>query len=75
MLDAIIMEKSGIPSTAILTEPFVHSGKAMAQAHGFPGYPFAVIPHPIAATEREILQKRANEVLPDVVRLLLKPQA
>lgn len=72
MLDALVMEKLGIPAAAVLTEPFVPSGKAMALAQGFTDYPFAVIAHPIAATEEQSLEERADQVIDDVVSLLLK---
>lgn len=72
MLDALLIERLGIPAGAVLTEPFVPSGKAMALAQGFPDYPFAVIPHPIAATERKVLEERAEQVIEDVINLLVK---
>ena len=43
----------------------------MAVAHGFPDYPFVLIPHPINATPRELLAQWAEDCLPQVVRLLL----
>ncbi len=66
------MEKLGIPAGAVLTEPFVPSGKAMAMVQGFTDYPFAVIPHPIAATEQRVLEDRAVQVSEDVVSLLVR---
>lgn len=66
------MEKRGIPACAILTEPFVPSGKAMALAQGFVDYPFTVIAHPIAVTEEEVLVKRAEGIMDEVVALLTK---
>lgn len=42
----------------------------MALAHGFPDYPFAIMPHPINATPYDILDQWAEETLPEVVRLL-----
>jgi len=71
VLDGIVMEKLGIPAAVICTEPFTSSGKAMAVAHGFPDYPFVVIPHPINATPFDILDKWVENCLPQVVRLLL----
>ena len=66
------MEKLGVPTAVICTEPFISSGKAMAVAHGFPEYPFVVIPHPINATTYEVLDQWVEDSLPEVVRLLLK---
>jgi len=72
VLDGIVMEKLGVPTAVICTEPFTSSGKAMAVAHGFPDYPFAIIPHPINATTHEVLDQWVEDSLPGVVRLLLK---
>jgi len=71
VLDGIVMEKLGVPTAVICTEPFISSGKAMAVAHGFPDYPFAVIPHPINATAYEVLDRWVEDSLPEVVRLLV----
>jgi hypothetical protein len=43
----------------------------MAVAQGIPDYPFAVIPHPLAATEKEVLYKRADQILGDIEGILL----
>jgi len=74
VLDGIVMEKLGVPTAVICTEPFISSGKAMAVAHGFPDYPFVIIPHPINATPYDVLEKWAEDCLPGVVRLLSVPQ-
>ena len=71
MLDGIVMEKLHVPTAVICTEPFISSGKAMAVAHGFPDYPFAVIPHPINATTYEVLDRWVEDSLSEVVRLLV----
>jgi len=65
------MEKLGVPTVVVTTEPFISSGKAMAVSHGIPDYPFVVIPHPIAATETEKLQSWADRVVDQVVSIWL----
>lgn len=64
------MEKLNIPTAVINTEPFISSAKAMAVAHGIPDYPFAVIPHPIAATENEVLHQWVDDIMDEIVSLL-----
>lgn len=66
------MEKMGAPAAVVCTEPFISSAKAMASAHGFADYPFAVIPHPISVTHHEELKAWAHEVIDRVESLLLK---
>jgi len=72
VLDGIVMEKLGVPTAVVCTAPFVSSGKAMAVAHGFPEYPFVVMPHPINATTYETLDFWVEEALPEIARLLLE---
>jgi hypothetical protein len=69
------MEKLGLPAAVICTEPFVSSGRAMAVSQGIPDYPFAVIPHPIAATEVEKLQVWADQAIDQIVSILTKGRA
>lgn len=66
------MEKLGVPTAVIITEPFIASGKAMAVAQGIPDYPFAVIPHPIAATERQALGDWTEKIVEEVAEILTK---
>jgi hypothetical protein len=66
------MEKLGVPTVVVATEPFISSGKAMAVSHGIPDYPFVVIPHPIAATEIPKLHGWADQVVDQVVSIWLK---
>jgi hypothetical protein len=71
VLDGIIMEKLGRPTAVICTEPFLSSGKAMGLAHGFPDYPFVLIPHPINATANAVLDQWVKGCLAEVRRLLV----
>ena len=71
MQDGIIFERAGIPAAAIATDAFENMGRASAQAQGMPDYPFVLIEHPIGRLEDEELRKKAEQALPEVVRLLL----
>lgn len=64
------MEKRGVPTCVVNTEPFISSSIAMAVAHGMADYPFVVIPHPIAATKQDVLETWADDVIDDVIRIL-----
>jgi hypothetical protein len=75
LLDGIVMEKLGVPTAAVTTQPFISSGKAMAVSHGIPDYPFVVIPHPIAATETSKLHSWADNAVDQVVSIWLMPQS
>lgn len=65
------MEKLGVPTAVVNTEPFVASSKAMAVAQGIPDYPFVIIPHPIATNESTRLQNWAEDAVEELVDILL----
>ncbi|HVQ76040.1 MAG TPA: hypothetical protein VMT79_10950 [Candidatus Binatia bacterium] len=71
MLDAITLEKRGIPAVAVVTEPFVPTGNAMAELNGLPGYPFVVVPHPFGSLDDASVRARADAALERIERLLL----
>ncbi len=66
------MERRGVPAAPICTDRFIPNGQAIAEAHGAPGYPFALVPHPLASASPAELAREAKEVLPEVLRLLLR---
>ena len=71
MLDAISFEKRGVPAVVIITEPFIPTAAAMAELAGMPGYPYAVIPHPVGSLSPEEVRRRADAVATRVETLLL----
>ena len=62
MLDAILMEKQGVPAIAVVTTPFRNTGEAMAASWGKAGYAFLDTPHPIANLTDAELDQRADEL-------------
>ena len=73
MLDAISFEKQGIPAAVVITEPFVPTAAAIAELAGLPGYPQAVISHPVGSLTAEEVRERADAIAPRVVELLVRP--
>jgi hypothetical protein len=71
VLDAINLEKQGIPAVAVVTEPFIPTARAMAELNGMPGYPFAAVPHPIGSLDEAAVRERAARVLERIEALLL----
>ena len=74
MLDGILLEKHGVPSASIITDVFERTGRAMAEQWGQPHYKVLAMPHPIANLSEEELDRRAREIVPEVVKLLLQGQ-
>ena len=70
MLDAILMEREGVPGIAIVTDVFRDTGAAMATSWGVPGYRFLETPHPIANLTDKELDDRAAALVEPVLALL-----
>ena len=54
----------------ICTEPFISSAENMSLAHGFEGYHFAVMPHPIGSSDLPTLEGWADDVVEQVIGIL-----
>lgn len=66
---AIDLERRATPSAAICTKPFLKSGQAMAVRHGFTGYEFVMVEHPLSSIGTDELRERAREALPQVLSI------
>jgi hypothetical protein len=52
VVDAITLERRGIPAAIIGIESLVNTtGRGMARAQGIPDYPMAVVPHTLGILE------------------------
>jgi hypothetical protein len=60
----------GIPAVGIMTDRFQRSAELMADLNGLPGYPFAVIGHPVANNTDEVLREKAQVAVRSIVALL-----
>jgi hypothetical protein len=69
-----VFEQHGVPSASIVTDVFKVTGRAMARTWGVPEFRFLAMKHPIANLTPAELDQRAQEIVPEVVRLLLEGQ-
>ncbi len=58
-----------------MTDRFVRSAELMGELNGLPGYPFAVIGHPIANNTDEVLREKAKVAVQRIVPLLTERAA
>ena len=58
---------------AVMTTRFVTAAELMARVLGFPGYTFAVIPHPVSSASDDDLRDMAAVAITQMRRLLLRP--
>ena len=65
------MENAGIPSATICTDRFIPTAQGMAKMWGASDYPTIFTEHPIENLTREQLRRRAAELAPQVVSVLV----
>jgi hypothetical protein len=70
VLDAVILEKAGIPTVPLLTDAFESTAKEMAELWGVPDFRFVMMPHPLGSLSANAITKRANELISPVLALL-----
>jgi hypothetical protein len=75
VLDSILLEKAGIPAISIVTDAFIDTGKVMASKWGIPQFRFLSVPHPVANLNDAELDRRADDLINDLIKLLKEGQA
>lgn len=68
--DAVRLERVGIPTAAIGTEPFVDEALEQARLLGLPGYRMVLVPHPVQLLSTADLHAIADAALPQIVARL-----
>ncbi len=64
------MEKLGIPSVTVATEPFLTLAKAVAAAEGVSNACFVTLPRPLGMVPEAQVMKKAEDAFPEVLRML-----
>ena len=72
MHDGIVLERRGITTGVVVTEPFIGAAHAMAALDGNPGYRFAVVPHPTAGLTETELRALASSASTALEAILLR---
>ena len=60
---------------AIITDRFLVSANLVGEMNGLPGYPYAVIQHPVANNDDAMLRAKAEEAVKQIVPLLTQRKA
>ncbi len=58
-----------------MTDRFVRSAELMGELNGLPGYPFAVIGHPIANNSDEVLRQKAVSIVSQMIPLITQRES
>ena len=75
MHDAVNLEKRGIPTVLIVTQPLTGNAENMARLRGIPDYPFVAVPHPVGPLDKNGVEALVRRAFPRILRLLLARSA
>jgi hypothetical protein len=70
IVNAIELEKRGIPTLLVITPPFIEAVKTNAALRGMPAIRWAVVDHPVASLNQDELRERAKVAVrqfPDIM--------
>lgn len=71
MLDAVNLERLGIPTVTVVTEPFTIAADTVARSLGMPDVPRVVIPHDYLSEDTDAIAKKLEPLLAEIVDRLL----
>ncbi len=71
MLDAVNLERLGIPTVTVVTEPFTVAAETVARSLGMPDVPRVVIPHDYLSEDKDAIAKKLEPLLEEIVDRLL----
>ena len=71
MLDAVNLERLGIPTVTVVTEPFTVAADTVARSLGLPNVPRVVIPHDYLSEDTDAIAKKLEPLLEEIVNRLL----
>jgi hypothetical protein len=69
------LERQGIPTVAVATEPFVDEALEQARVLGMPDYRMVYVPHPVQLLSLDELRGYADRVFEEIVIRLTAPAA
>jgi hypothetical protein len=67
------LERRGIATAAVATEPFVDEALEQARVLGMPDYRMVYVPHPVQLLSLEELRSYADRVFDEIVAHLTAP--
>jgi len=70
----VILEKAGIPAIPVITDAFDSTAREMAGLWGVPNFRFVMMPHPLASLTSDAIERRADELVDNVLLLLREGQ-
>jgi len=72
LYDAVTMERRGVPSTVLITEPFQTLIASLAAKLGAPGYHTLSVPHPVWGKDEDELRALARPIVATAIAQLVR---
>jgi hypothetical protein len=69
------LERLGIATAAVATEPFVDEALEQARVLGMPDYRMVFVPHPVQLLGRDDLRSYADRAFEEIVDRLTRPES
>jgi len=69
-IDAVNLEKAGVPTVALISRSFCPLAQIVARGVGHPGLPIVLLPHPIGEPDPEKISRKGVDAAAECVRLL-----
>ena len=69
------LERRGLATAAVATEPFVDEALEQARLLGMPDYRMVYVPHPVQLLSLEELRGYADRVFEEIVERLTRPDS
>jgi hypothetical protein len=70
ILDAIKLEKEGVPTISICSDKFAPFARKLAQAHGTEDLRIIKVSHPIAGRSKEEVEEKTLKIIPEIKKIL-----
>lgn len=70
VIDAVNLEKAGVPSVALVSRSFCPLGQIVARGEGLGSLPIVMLPHPIGEAKTARVTQKGVEAAAECVRLL-----
>jgi len=73
VIDAVNLEKAGVPTVTLLSRSFCPLGQIVARGEGHDGLAIVMLPHPIGEADSAKIAQKGADAAAECVRLLTTP--
>src|SRR5215467_8440750 len=73
VIDAVNLEKAGVPAVALISRSFCPLGQIVGRGMGHQGLPIIMLPHPIGEADEDRIAQKGRDAAAECVRLLTTP--